>query len=486
MAAETTPRMPPPSSTSATRCGSRRAPGAEPLAARSAQDVDDRMRQVGRDGGVDVHGRRDDRASRATPARCDRERRRRAGRRARPSGSSACRTAAATARPPSSTAFAAVASTSRSQRLTLQPGAPSPLGAGHRRDHLARDRLPGLAADVAGQAEHGDRARRPRRTSRSSSRRGRRRTRRRASGSGRREVAHRPRPGLVDELRAPALAGLPHAERARPPGRPARPCGRPAGRRTARRRTAPPASTAARRGLVGAGHGDVGVPGRRRRRIARRLRADAGDVATAQARDEVAPGGSPGIVARAGELPPEQGGVEGHRRLGVGLQGVDPAGHSRLVVVALAHRRLPKSLVGKTNHRHGISNFKVDSPHGHDQAHVRRPLRGRARPRHRRRALGAARRPRAAARAPSASPTCAPACPTSAPTSSPSACASSSSRASCAARTLPPPARLAGLRAHRARARARARRPRARALGQRRPLPARARPRSASTPSSSR
>ena len=35
-----------------------------------AQDVDDRVRQVGRDGGVDVHGRRDDRASRATPARC--------------------------------------------------------------------------------------------------------------------------------------------------------------------------------------------------------------------------------------------------------------------------------------------------------------------------------------------------------------------------------------------------------------------------------
>ena len=97
----------------------------------------------------------------------------------------------------------------------------------------------------------------------------------------------------------------------------------------------------AQRGLVGAGHGDVRVPGRRRRRIARGLRADARDVATAQARDEVAPGRIAGHLAGAGELPPEQGGVEGHRSVGVGLEDVDPAGHSRLVVVALAHRRLP-------------------------------------------------------------------------------------------------------------------------------------------------
>ena len=36
----------------------------------TAQDPDDGVREVGRDGGVDVHGTRDDRASRAIPARC--------------------------------------------------------------------------------------------------------------------------------------------------------------------------------------------------------------------------------------------------------------------------------------------------------------------------------------------------------------------------------------------------------------------------------
>ena len=45
--------------------------------------------------------------------------------------------------------------------------------------------------------------------------------------------------------------------------------------------------------------------------------------------------------ARSGELPAEERAVERHRCLGVGLEDVDPAGHSGLVVVALAHPASP-------------------------------------------------------------------------------------------------------------------------------------------------
>ena len=64
----------------------------------------------------------------------------------------------------------------RSRRSSARPAS----ARRHHGDDLARDRLLGLAADVAGQAEH----RRPGRRTRSSSRTPRRRTRRRRSGSG--------------------------------------------------------------------------------------------------------------------------------------------------------------------------------------------------------------------------------------------------------------------------------------------------------------
>jgi len=64
---------------------------------------------------------------------------------------------------------------------------------------------------------------------------------------------------------------------------------------------------------------------------AEHVRTDPGDVAATQP--------THGVAHRPGarELPAEERAVERHRRLGIGLQGVDPGGHSGLVVVALAH-----------------------------------------------------------------------------------------------------------------------------------------------------
>ena len=65
---------------------------------------------------------------------------------------------------------------------------------------------------------------------------------------------------------------------------------------------------------------------------------------------------------------------------------------------ASPHRYIRVTDWKNQSNRTGQTDYKVDLSDGDHEAHLRRPLRGRARPGHRRRALGAARRARAAAR----------------------------------------------------------------------------------------
>ena len=90
--------------------------------------------------------------------------------------------------------------------------------------------------------------------------------------------------------------------------------------------------------IVGTVDPNVGAPGRRRRRSLL-LRADRGHVLASQPRDEV-------VAGRVGrhavlELPPEDASVEGDRRLGVRLGGVDPARDSGDVSVSVLGHRAP-------------------------------------------------------------------------------------------------------------------------------------------------
>ena len=138
---------------------------------------------------------------------------------------------------------------------------------------------------------------------------------------------------LVDDARALVLPRLPYAELG--PLRIGQ-HGHAAGARDIERlkHHAPARFQRLRRGLVGAVDPDVGVPSRRRRSALRR-RADGGNIAAVEARDEV-------LAGRARrhhvlEIPSEEAPVEGDRGLRIGLARIDPAWNAGHVSVSLEH-----------------------------------------------------------------------------------------------------------------------------------------------------
>ena len=182
----------------------------------------------------------------------------------------------------------------------------------HHGDHVARQRLLRVAADVAGEAKPRDRAHG---LGLPAEHRGVERGR----GDGVRRVqrAHQPGVGLVAALRALALGGLP-TQNAAPVGS-ASTASRPAGGKSSGPSSSvPPAACAAAAGIR-ALHPHVGAPDRG---ALGRQRADPGDVLAVEPRDDVA--ARPGLA----ELPSEQRAVEVQRRERLALQRVDPARRS--------------------------------------------------------------------------------------------------------------------------------------------------------------
>jgi len=105
-------------------------------------------------------------------------------------------------------------------------------------------------------------------------------------------------------------------------------------------RTDEQAATGGQRALdggIGAVDPDVGGPRRHGRSSHVRKRADPGDIAAIDPRDEVLVRHIAGRRTRPVELPPEQRPVEVHRRPRIWLQGLHPARNALLVSLALAH-----------------------------------------------------------------------------------------------------------------------------------------------------